>query len=105
MTRWPDGQMARSLRPKTCSPRYTEPSEMTKQTITHSAEETIAFGRKLAAELSPPLIVLLRGDLGAVKTTPAKGIAGGFQTALPPETTHPPSTLLHTHPPPPPTLH
>ena len=48
---------------------------MTSETITHSPEETIVFGRSLAAELSPPLIVLLRGDLGAGKTTLVKGIA------------------------------
>ena len=50
--------------------------------VTHSAEETIAFGRTLAAELSPPLIVLLRGDLGAGKTTLVKGIAEGFRPRL-----------------------
>ena len=43
--------------------------------LTQSADETISFGRALAAELSPPLIVLLRGDLGAGKTTLVKGIA------------------------------
>ena len=48
---------------------------MTSEIITHSPEETIAFGRSLAAELSPPLIVLLRGNLGAGKTTLVKGIA------------------------------
>jgi len=36
---------------------------------THSAEETIAFGRTLAELLAPPKLVLLRGDLGAGKTT------------------------------------
>jgi len=70
---------------------------MTSQTITHSAEETIAFGRKLAAELSPPLIVLLRGDLGAGKTTLVKGIAEGFEAARADEVTSPTFTLVHEY--------
>ena len=70
---------------------------MTSQTITHSAEETIAFGRSLAAELSPPLIVLLRGDLGAGKTTLVKGIAEGFGAALAEDVTSPTFTLIHEY--------
>jgi len=70
---------------------------MTNQTITHSAEETIAFGRRLAAELSPPLIVLLRGDLGAGKTTLVKGIAEGFDAALAEDVTSPTFTLVHEY--------
>ena len=70
---------------------------MTTQTITHSAKETIAFGRRLAAELSPPLIVLLRGDLGAGKTTLVKGIAEGFEAALAEDVTSPTFTLVHEY--------
>jgi len=70
---------------------------MTSHTITHSAEETIAFGRSLAAELSPPLIVLLRGDLGAGKTTLVKGIAEGFEAALAEDVTSPTFTLVHEY--------
>jgi tRNA threonylcarbamoyladenosine biosynthesis protein TsaE len=70
---------------------------MTSHTITHSAEETIAFGRSLAAELSPPLIVLLRGDLGAGKTTLVKGIAEGFEAALAEDVTSPTFTLIHEY--------
>lgn len=70
---------------------------MTTETITHSAEETIAFGRKLAAELSPPLIVLLRGDLGAGKTTLVKGIAEGFAAASADDVTSPTFTLVHEY--------
>jgi tRNA threonylcarbamoyladenosine biosynthesis protein TsaE len=70
---------------------------MTTQTITHSAEETIAFGRRLAADLSPPLIVLLRGDLGAGKTTLVKGIAEGFDAALAEDVTSPTFTLVHEY--------
>ncbi len=70
---------------------------MTRQTITHSAEETIAFGRALAAELMPPLLVLLRGDLGAGKTTLVKGIAEGFQAASADDVTSPTFTLVHEY--------
>ncbi len=70
---------------------------MTSQTITHSAEETIAFGRSLAPELSSPLIVLLRGDLGAGKTTLVKGIAEGFGAARAEDVTSPTFTLVHEY--------
>jgi tRNA threonylcarbamoyladenosine biosynthesis protein TsaE len=70
---------------------------MKSQTITHSGEETIAFGRSLAAELSPPLTVLLRGDLGAGKTTLVKGIAEGFGAARAEDVTSPTFTLVHEY--------
>ena len=65
--------------------------------VTSSAEETIAYGRALAAELVPPLLVLLRGDLGAGKTTLVKGIAEGFQAAPASEVTSPTFTLVHEY--------
>jgi len=82
--------------------RYTGAVEMTgqttiRETTTHSAEETIAFGRRLAADLSPPLIVLLRGDLGAGKTTLVKGIAEGFGAARAEDVTSPTFTLVHEY--------
>jgi tRNA threonylcarbamoyladenosine biosynthesis protein TsaE len=70
---------------------------MSSQVITHSAEETIAYGRSLAAELSPPLLVLLRGDLGAGKTTLVKGIAEGFGAARAEDVTSPTFTLVHEY--------
>jgi tRNA threonylcarbamoyladenosine biosynthesis protein TsaE len=70
---------------------------MTGEIITHSAEETIAFGRELAAELAPPLIVLLRGDLGAGKTTLVKGIAEGLDAARADDVTSPTFTLVHEY--------
>ena len=42
---------------------------------THSEDETIAAGRKIAALLPPRCVVLLDGNLGAGKTTITKGIA------------------------------
>ena len=70
---------------------------MTRRAITHSAEETIALGRALAADLRPPLIILLRGDLGAGKTTLVKGIAEGFKAAPADEVTSPTFTLIHEY--------
>ncbi len=64
---------------------------------THSAEETTELGRQLAAELKPGSIVLLRGDLGAGKTTMVKGIAEGFQAAKADDVTSPTFTLIHEY--------
>lgn len=66
-------------------------------TITHSADETVDFGRKLAAELAPPKVVLLRGDLGAGKTTMVKGIAQAFHAAEQEDVTSPTFTLIHEY--------
>ncbi|HEY4229635.1 MAG TPA: tRNA (adenosine(37)-N6)-threonylcarbamoyltransferase complex ATPase subunit type 1 TsaE, partial [Thermoanaerobaculia bacterium] len=46
--------------------------------ISRSAEETEAFGERLAATLSPSDVVYLVGDLGAGKTTLARGLARGL---------------------------
>lgn len=65
--------------------------------ITRSADETIALGRALAPRLAPPKLVLLRGDLGAGKTTLVKGIAEGFRAAEPQDVTSPTFTLIHEY--------
>jgi tRNA threonylcarbamoyladenosine biosynthesis protein TsaE len=70
---------------------------MTREFTTHSAEETIALGRDLAPLLTPRKLVLLRGDLGAGKTTLVKGIAQGFQAALEEDVTSPTFTLVHEY--------
>jgi tRNA threonylcarbamoyladenosine biosynthesis protein TsaE len=64
---------------------------------THSADETIAFGRELARQLTPPKLVLLRGDLGAGKTTMVKGIAAAFDAAEQEDVTSPTFTLIHEY--------
>jgi tRNA threonylcarbamoyladenosine biosynthesis protein TsaE len=64
---------------------------------THSAEETITLGRSLAELLHPPKLVLLRGELGAGKTTLVKGIAEGFQAAREEDVTSPTFTLVHEY--------
>ena len=69
----------------------------TQEFITHSAEETIALGRTLAAMLTPPKLVLLRGDLGAGKTTLVKGIAEAFHAASAEDVTSPTFTLVHEY--------
>jgi len=65
--------------------------------ITHSPEETVAFGRTLRDELAPPKMVLLHGDLGAGKTTLVKGIADAFQAAPEDEVTSPTFSLVHEY--------
>jgi tRNA threonylcarbamoyladenosine biosynthesis protein TsaE len=70
---------------------------MTREIRTRSAEETVAFGRTLAAQWAPPLVVLLRGDLGAGKTTLVKGIVEGFQAASADDVTSPTFTLVHEY--------
>jgi tRNA threonylcarbamoyladenosine biosynthesis protein TsaE len=70
---------------------------MTREITTHSPEETIAFGRTLTELLAPPKLVLLRGDLGAGKTTLVKGIAAGFGAAEEEDVTSPTFTLVHEY--------
>jgi tRNA threonylcarbamoyladenosine biosynthesis protein TsaE len=73
------------------------PESSAREFTTHSAEETVALGRELAAMLAPPKIVLLRGDLGAGKTTLVKGIAEAFQAASEDDVTSPTFTLVHEY--------
>jgi tRNA threonylcarbamoyladenosine biosynthesis protein TsaE len=70
---------------------------MTREISTNSPEETIAFGRTLTQLLAPPKLVLLRGDLGAGKTTLVKGIAAGFEAAEEEDVTSPTFTLVHEY--------
>jgi len=72
-------------------------SMATQEFVTHSAEETTALGRTLAGMLAPPKLVLLRGDLGAGKTTLVKGIAEAFQAASAEDVTSPTFTLIHEY--------
>lgn len=64
---------------------------------THSSEETIELGRELARFLVPPQVLVLRGDLGAGKTTLVKGIAAALGAAEPEEVTSPTFTLIHEY--------
>lgn len=67
------------------------------EVITHSAEETTAWGRELAARLKAPVLVLLSGDLGSGKTTLTKGIVSGLGAAREEDVTSPTFTLLHSY--------
>ena len=68
-----------------------------RQFRTHNADETIAVGRLLSNFLQPGEMVVLRGDLGAGKTTLVKGIAEGFGAALQDNVTSPTFTLIHEY--------
>src|SRR5580700_10772368 len=65
--------------------------------ITHSAEETMGLGRKLAPTLKKARMVVLSGDLGTGKTTLVKGIAEGLQAASQDDVTSPTFTLIHEY--------
>lgn len=62
---------------------------------TNSEEETIALGRRLAPKLRG--VVLLIGDLGAGKTTLAKGIVEGSGAASGDAVSSPTYTLIHEY--------
>ena len=70
---------------------------MTREITTHSAEETMAFGRTLTELLAPPKLGLLRGELGAGKTTLVKGIAAALEAAAEEDVTSPTFTLVHEY--------
>lgn len=71
--------------------------KLLREITTHSVEETTAFGHSLAELLMPPRLVLLRGDLGAGKTTLVKGIAAAFEAAQEEDVTSPTFTLVHEY--------
>ena len=65
------------------------------ESVSHSAEETIEMGRELARRLTPPVLVLLSGELGSGKTTLSKGIISGLGAAREEDVTSPTFTLVH----------
>lgn len=67
------------------------------QFTTASAEETVACGREMVRLLAPPKFLVLRGELGAGKTTLVKGIAEGLDAASAEEVTSPTFTLIHEY--------
>jgi tRNA threonylcarbamoyladenosine biosynthesis protein TsaE len=64
---------------------------------TSSEEETIALGERIASELPAKAVVLLIGELGAGKTTLAKGIVKGLGAARPEDVSSPTFTLIHEY--------
>lgn len=64
--------------------------------LSRSEEETEAFGRKLAIELSTDDVVYLIGELGAGKTALSRGIAAGLGAA-PREVASPTFAILNEY--------
>ncbi len=62
-----------------------------------SIADTIRIGHEIAALLSPPRLLILRGTLGAGKTTLVKGIAEALNAAEADEVTSPTFTLVHEY--------
>ena len=64
---------------------------------TNSAAETTRVGHEIAKLLTPPKFLIMKGDLGAGKTTLVKGIAEALDAADPDEVTSPTFTLIHEY--------
>jgi tRNA threonylcarbamoyladenosine biosynthesis protein TsaE len=65
---------------------------------TRSVAGTLAIAERIAETLMPtPRLVILRGDLGAGKTTLVKGIAAALGAADPEDVTSPTFTLVHEY--------
>lgn len=64
---------------------------------TATEDETIAVGERIARELPSHALVLLIGNLGAGKTTIAKGIVNGLGADDPDEVSSPTFTLIHEY--------
>lgn len=65
--------------------------------VTHSPEETLAFGRKLAGLMLPPCLVLMQGELGSGKTVLTKGIVAGLGAAAESDVNSPTFALVHEY--------
>jgi tRNA threonylcarbamoyladenosine biosynthesis protein TsaE len=65
--------------------------------LTRSEEETISLGENLAGRLRSRAVVLLIGNLGAGKTTLAKGIVKGLGAARIEDVSSPTFTLIHEY--------
>jgi tRNA threonylcarbamoyladenosine biosynthesis protein TsaE len=70
---------------------------VSEEIITHSAEETMRWGREFSKRLNAPVLVLLAGDLGTGKTTLTKGIVSGLGAANEDDVTSPTFTLVHVY--------
>ncbi|MBA3721626.1 MAG: tRNA (adenosine(37)-N6)-threonylcarbamoyltransferase complex ATPase subunit type 1 TsaE [Parachlamydiaceae bacterium] len=67
------------------------------QFVTHSAAETMEWGRQLGLKLPLHSIVCLFGDLAAGKTTLIKGLVAGAANIDPSEVQSPTFTYLHIY--------
>lgn len=76
----------------------TTPYIREKRFKTRSVAGTLALGEKIAEILSPtPKLAILRGEVGAGKTTLVKGIAEALGAAAEEEVTSPTFTLVHEY--------
>ncbi|CAN5680859.1 tRNA (adenosine(37)-N6)-threonylcarbamoyltransferase complex ATPase subunit type 1 TsaE [soil metagenome] len=64
---------------------------------TRSVAGTLALGQTLSEILRPPMLVILRGEVGAGKTTLVKGIAEALDAAGEEDVTSPTFTLVHEY--------
>ena len=65
---------------------------------TRSEAGTLAMGERVAEMLAPaPKLIVLRGELGAGKTTLVKGIASALGAAETADVTSPTFTLVHEY--------
>jgi tRNA threonylcarbamoyladenosine biosynthesis protein TsaE len=65
--------------------------------LTQNEDETVALGERLAALWPVPVTILLIGDLGAGKTTLAKGLASGYGGIRPEDVSSPTFPLIHEY--------
>lgn len=74
-------------------------SEFTREKRLRSRSEagTLALGELITELLRAPKLVIVRGDLGAGKTTLVKGMAAALKAASPEEVTSPTFTLVHEY--------
>jgi len=86
-----------AAKPEDAKPAAVKRDPVSMQYETKSSAGTIAIGRKLAELLTPPRMLILRGDLGAGKTTLVKGIASALGAADQDEVTSPTFTLVHEY--------
>ncbi len=70
---------------------------MSRRWVSRSPEQTEAIGREVAAMLRAPALVLLAGDLGAGKTTLAKGLIAALGVAEPDDVVSPTFSLVHEY--------
>jgi tRNA threonylcarbamoyladenosine biosynthesis protein TsaE len=64
---------------------------------TRSVGGTLAIAQTIAEILTAPRLVVLRGDLGAGKTTLVKGWIAALEAGTPDEVTSPTFTLVHEY--------
>ena len=68
-----------------------------KRLRTRSVNGTLALGELMTELLRAPKLVLLRGDLGAGKTTLVKGIVAALEAAEPEDVASPTFMLVHEY--------